>query len=169
MYTTQPECTTPDVRSAREPRSAISGVWHNDNPVREGTRLGLLVAINTWIWIALVDMIVGDPFRTFSVLGGIIFFTAMHFGLNVTYGVAIVSVIHGAVRTPSLIIALVFGFLVIEIAFAMVTVVLSHLGLGDLAWLRIFGGSLIGAAVAVKILTRRYPLAALLREAEAER
>jgi hypothetical protein len=129
-------------------------------------RLGLVVATSTWVWLVVVDAAAGEPFRTFAVLGGIALFTAMHYLLNLAYGVAIVSAIHNAAREPSLIIALVFGLVIVEIGFAMVTVLLSHLGLGALAWVRILGGSLIGAAIATVILARGHPLAALLRQAE---
>ena len=140
----------------------------NHDPLREGVMLGVTVAVGTWVWIAAVDAITGQPFHAFSVLGGLGLFTVMHFLLNVVYGVAIVSAIHGAARAPSLIIALVFGFVVLEIAFAMITVLLSNLGLGDLAWVRIFGGSLIGAAIALAMLSRKHPLLAQLRQAEQE-
>jgi hypothetical protein len=136
--------------------------------LREGAILGLVVGTGIWLWIAVVDAISGHSFHAFTVLGGLVLFTAAHFLLNIVYGVVIVSAIHGAARAPSLIIALVFGFVVLEIAFAMVTVLLSNLGLGDLAWLRIFGGSLIGAAIALATLSRRHPLLAQLRRAETE-
>jgi hypothetical protein len=135
--------------------------------LREGTTLGLVVATAPWVWVALVDAIAGQPFRTFTVLGGIVPFTGIHYLLNVAYGVAIVSLIHGAVRQPNLLFAVGFGFLMMEFAFAMVAVMLSHV-LGELAWVRIFAGSLIGAAIAVVILSRRHPLAAQLRQAEEE-
>jgi hypothetical protein len=82
--------------------------------------------------------------------------------------VVIVSVIHGAAREPSLVVAVAFGFVIVEFTFAMATVVLSHLGLGELAWVRIFGGSLIGAGIAIVTLARQHPLAAELRQAEEE-
>jgi hypothetical protein len=66
-------------------------------------------------------------------------------------------------------IALVFFFVMTEIAFAMITVLLSNLGLGELAWIGVFGGSLVGAAIAIIMLLRRHPLAALLHAAEDER
>ena len=136
--------------------------------LREGIVLGLVVAIGIWFWIAAVDAFTGRPFHAFTFLGGVVLFTVMHFLLNVIYGVVIVAAIHGAAHAPSLIIALVFGFVVLEIAFAMATVLLSNLGLGDLAWIRIFGGSLIGAALALAMLSRRHPLLAQLRQAEHE-
>ena len=119
--------------------------------------------------LAVVDAVAGQPFHTFTVLGGIVLFTAMHCLLNVVYGVVLVSGIRGAVNEPSLIIAVLFGFVMVEIAFAMVTVLLSNLGLGELAWVGIFGGSLIGAVIAIVHLSRRYPVATRLRQAEHER
>lgn len=153
-----------------EPRDPVRGsvtLSGKHNSLREGATLGLVVATATWVWIALVDAIAGQPFRTFAVLGGIASFTVVHYLLNVTYGLAIVSLIHGAVRQPSLLIAVGFGFLMMEFAFAMVTVMLSHV-LGELAWVRIFVGSLIGAVIAIIILSRSHPLAAQLRQAEEE-
>jgi hypothetical protein len=137
--------------------------------IREGAGLGLVVATSTWLWVALIDTVAGQPFHTSKMLGGIAAFTVMHYLLNLIYGVVIVSAIHGSVRAPSLVYALGFGFLILEFAFAFVTVILSNVGLGELAWLRIFVGSLIGAVIASVILTQRHPLLALLRQAEEER
>jgi len=136
--------------------------------IREGIRLGFTVATSIWIWLAVVDAIAGEPFRTFNVLGGITSFTVMHYVLNVAYGTVIVAGIHSAMRQPSLMGVVAMGFLVIQFAFAMITVLLSHVGLGELAWLRVFGGSVIGAAVAFVILTREHPLATVLRQADDE-
>ncbi len=91
----------------------------------------------------------------------------VHCLLNLAYGVAIVSLIHGAVRQPSLFFAVGFGFIMMEFAFAMATVMLSRV-LGELAWVRIFVGSLIGAGIAIAMLSRTHPLAAGLRQAEDE-
>src|SRR6266542_5736565 len=132
----------------------------------EGARLGLAVATGIWLWLAVVDAIAGQPFHTFAVLGGVAVFRVVHYLLNVVYGLAIVSAIHGAEREPALVIAVAFGFLIVEFAFAMLTVLLSHLGLGELAWLRILGGNLVGVAIALLVLSRRHPLAAELRKAE---
>jgi hypothetical protein len=138
------------------------------NAIREGIRLGLVVATSIWIWIATVDALAGEPFRTFQVLGGIAWFTVMHYVLNVGYGTVIVAGLHSVMRQPNLIGGIAMGFLIIQFAFAMGAVLLSHLGLGELAWLRVFGGSLLGAAVAFVILLRRHPLATVLRQAGME-
>jgi hypothetical protein len=141
---------------------------HHDS-MREGLALGLTVATAIWLWIALIDAIVGQPFHTFTLLGGVVAFTAMHYLLNVAYGVVVVSAIHESVRAPSVIFGLGFGFLIFEFAFAFLTVGLSNVGLGDLAWVRIFGGNLVGVAIAIVILARTHPLLTLLHEAENER
>ena len=145
---------------------AIVSLSGDHDSLREGTTLGIIVATGIWVWLAVVDAVAGQPFQTFAVLGGITVFTVVHYLLNIVYGVVIVSAVHGAAREPSLALALVFGLVMFEIALAMLTVLLSHLGLGELAWLRIFGGSLVGVTIALFVLSRRHPLAAELRRAD---
>ncbi|HTK53308.1 MAG TPA: hypothetical protein VL308_15565 [Gemmatimonadaceae bacterium] len=136
--------------------------------LREGTALGIVLATGIWVWLAAVDALAGQPFHTFSVLGGITAFTIVHYLLNIAYGVVVVSAVHGATREPSLAIAVVFGVVTLEIAFAMVTVLLSNLGLGARAWVGIFGGSLIGTGLCLFLLSRRHSLVALVREADSQ-
>ncbi|HZI22684.1 MAG TPA: hypothetical protein VFD76_09200 [Gemmatimonadales bacterium] len=136
--------------------------------LREGTRLGLVVATTIWLWLAAVDSVVGQPFHTFAVLGGVALFTGVHYALNWLYAVLIVWAIHGAAREPSLVMGVGFGFVIIEFGFAMLTVLLSHLGLGELAWVRILGGNLVGATVASILLLRTHPLGRQIRAAEAQ-
>jgi hypothetical protein len=138
------------------------------NSLWEGTRLGLVVATTTWVWLAAVDAIVGQPFRTFTVLGGIAQFTLLHYLLNVAYGVAIVWALHHAAREPSLVLGVAFGFFILEFGFAMLTILLSHLGLGELAWVRILGGNLVGAALAAVLLFRTHPVVRELRQAQTQ-
>ena len=96
------------------PRTAV----HNTR--NEGIRLGLIVGTITWLWVALVDVAAGRPWYTFSRLGGVLFFTALHYLLNVTYGLVLLSVVHGAERAPSLVIGALFGLVTIESAFASI-------------------------------------------------
>ena len=128
------------------------------NAVQEGIKLGLAIATSIWIWIAVVDALTGEPFRTFRVLGGIAQFTVLHYVLNVAYGMAIVAVVHRTAKEPTLAAVLWFVLVVVEFAFVMATILLSHAGLGPLAWLRIFAASLIGLALAIFILSRRHRL-----------
>jgi hypothetical protein len=136
--------------------------------VREGARLGLVIATSIWIWLAIVDALVGQPFHTFTVLGGVVTFTTLHYVLNIAYGIAAVALIHASAHEPRLLVAVMLGFFVIEFGFVMLTALLSHTGLGQLAWMRVLGGNLIGTAVGWSILLRTHPVRELLRDAEAE-
>ena len=121
-----------------------------------------------WAWIATVDAVVGEPFRTFTVLGGVARFTALHFVLCLAYGVVAVSVVHAAAREASLMVGAAFAFFLLEFAFVMLTAILSQGGLGGLAWARIVGGNVVGATLTVLILWRRHPLAQEFRDGTAE-
>ena len=135
---------------------------------REGARLWLIVATATWLWLALIDAVSGAPFHTATALGGVVAFTIVHYVLNVAYGVSLVSLIHGAARYPTLILVALTGFAMIEIGFIMLTAALSYF-LGGIAWLSIFGGSVLGAAIAFQLLLQTHPLEVILRQAETER
>jgi hypothetical protein len=132
----------------------------------EGIRLGLIVATSIWIWLAVVDAVAGQAFRTFHVLGGIALFTVFHYLLCLVYGVVATAFVHGAKREPSLLIAAAFGFFILEFGFAMLTALLAQVGLGELAWVRILGGNLVGAALTFVVLSRTHPLRDELRKAE---
>ena len=136
--------------------------------VREGITLGIIVATVTWLWLALVDAVSGAAFHTTTMLGGVLAFSAVHYALNIGYALLLVSLIHGAVRHASLILVALIGFAMVEIGFIMVTAALSYF-LGGIAWVSIFGGSVIGAAIAFQLLALKHPLGALLQKAEGER
>ena len=133
---------------------------------REGSVLGILVATTIWVWVAGVDALAGEPLRTFRVLGGVVPFTLLHYVLNVAYAVAVVAALHGAAREPSLLTGVAFGFFIIEFGFVMLTLLLSHLGLGELAWVRILGGNVVGAGVGGWRLFRTHPVAREFRAAD---
>ena len=136
--------------------------------LREGVILGAAVGTSIWVWIALVDAVVGEPFHTFALLGGLGRFTTLHFLLCLTYGVVAVSVVHAAAREASLMVGAAFAFFLLEFGFVMASAILSQIGLGGLAWVRILGGNVVGAALTVLLLWRRHPLAQELRDGAAE-
>jgi len=136
--------------------------------LREGVILGAVVGTGIWAWIAMVDAAVGEPFRTFAVLGGVARFTALHFVFCLAYGVVAVSVVHAAAREASLMVGAAFAFFLLEFAFVMLTTILSQGSLGGLAWARILGGNAVGAALTLLILWRRHPLAQEFRDGTAE-
>lgn len=156
------------IHAARHRDLGAAAAPRTHDSLREGVRLGLVVATITWLWVAAIDALAGAPFRTASVLGGMAMFTVVHYLLNIAYAVSIIALVHSAVRAPSLIFGIGFGFLMLEFAFALLSAMLSRSALGELAWVRIFGGSLIGAVIAFVIVARRHPLAELLRQAEEE-
>jgi len=136
--------------------------------LREGVILGAVVGTGIWVWIALVDAVVGEPFHTFSALGGTVRFTTLHYLLCLTYGVAAVSVVHAAARQASLIVGAAFAFFLLEFGFVMVSAILSQTGLVNLARARILGGNIVGATLTILILWRRHPLAQEFRDGTAE-
>src|SRR5438132_10745932 len=138
------------------------------NSFREGCILGAVVGTGSWVWIALVDAVVGEPFRTFAVLGGVARFTTLHYVLCWAYGVVAVSVVHAAQREASLMVGAAFAFFLLELGFVMVSAILSQVGLGGLAWARILGGNIVGVALALPILCRRHPRARDFRDGTAE-
>jgi len=54
------------------------------------------------------------------------------------------------------------------IGFVMLTVLLSQVGLGELAWVRILGGNVVGAVLTFVMLSRRHPLRQELKQAAAD-
>src|SRR2546427_1256854 len=92
-------------------------VLRRRHSLREGVILGLIVATSIWLWIAIVDAIAGEPFRTFAVLGGISRFTVLHYVLCLAYGVAAVAVVPGAALQPRLMLGPAFAFFILEFGF----------------------------------------------------
>jgi hypothetical protein len=117
----------------------------------------------------MVDAVAGQPFHTAEALGGIVVFTAVHFLLNVVYAVVLLSAIHQADRAPSLVIAALVVILTLQGAFGMLTNLLTQLSVGNVAWIGIFGGSLLGTVIMLVLLSRTHPLLEYLHRAEAER
>ena len=140
----------------------------NHRSRHEGISLGLTLATVTWLWVAAVDALAGRPFHTFGALGGVIAFTIIHCALNVMLGVVLISVVRGAERVPSLILGLLFCGIIFQVAMAMLTNLLTQ-AVGGVAWIGLFGGSLLSTAVAITLLSRRHPLIEYVHRAENER
>src|SRR6185295_7594052 len=68
---------------------------------REGTRLGLIVGVATWLWLVGFDYVIGKPFHTFDFFGGFMGFAVIHFTLCLAYGWAIIGAVHGSMREPT--------------------------------------------------------------------
>lgn len=136
--------------------------------VREGIRLGLLVAAVTLAWVTAFDFAVGRPFETIHVLGGAAVFLPIHVTLCVAYGLAIVGAVHSALSTPTVVFAMIFLTILFQAAFVMLTAFTTALGLGALAWPRLLGGNVLAAALTYWFIARRHPLRELYHAAEAD-
>ena len=134
---------------------------------REGVRLGLVVGVVTWLWLAGFDYAVGRPFHTLQFLGGFAGFTLIHFSLCIAYGLAIISAIHASAREPTIMFALVFSTILFQAAFFALTVLLENIGLGSLAWGSIFLGNVIAAGATYVLIARDHPIRQLYHNAEA--
>jgi hypothetical protein len=132
-----------------------------------GIVLGAQMAAISWIWLALMDAALGHPFRTFAFFGGIVAFTVGHFLLNAVFGVAVMSFVRGATRAPSLVIGLIFVFIIFEVAFGMLMIMISE-HTGGATALMLAAGNAISCAAALVMLERRYHLRDTLHRAEAE-
>jgi hypothetical protein len=150
------------------PRAGMPARRTTATPMRAGVTLGLLIAAVAWAWIAVVGAVAGSPLRTFTLMGGVVAFTVVHVALCVTYGIVLVSILHAAEREPTLVAGLVFFSLLLEVAFAMLTAVLAATRVGPIAWIQIFGGSLLVGAITLAIVARRHDLASLMERSHHE-
>lgn len=133
---------------------------------REGITLGLIVGVFSYIWVLAFDATIGKPFETFHILGGPVLFTILHFVLCIAYGLAIIALVHAAMESPSVVFAMIFGTILFQAAFVMLTAFLASLGVGELAWGRFLLGNVLTAMLTLLLLTRRHHLRDLFHAAE---
>src|SRR5678815_74119 len=115
--------------------------------LREGVQLGLSVGAATWLGIVGYDFAAGEPFYTIHFLGGVAAFSLIHFALCLVYGLAIISAVHGSKKEPTVMFALIFSAILFEAGFAGLTALVANMGLGQLAWGRIFLGNAMAAGL----------------------
>ena len=135
--------------------------------MREGVQLGMIVGAVTWLWLAGFDLFGGAPFRTFHLLGGVAGFTLVHFALCITYGLVIMSAVHGALKEPTLMFALIFSSILFYAAFGMVTAMFANGPLGQDAWGKFFAGNVVAGIVTYAFVNRGHSLSGLYHNAEA--
>jgi hypothetical protein len=145
--------------------SRHSQVSHNT--VLEGIRLGLIVGVATWLWVAAFDFAAGEPFRTFELLMGTVSFTLIHFVLCIAYGVTIMGFVHASMEEPTVMFAVIFCTILFQGAFVMLTALLSNVGAGDLVWGKFLAGNVMAAILTYVLVNRRHPLVEMFHTAEA--
>jgi hypothetical protein len=161
------------------PSAHVSG--HTGSRLSEGLRTGLAGATAIWLWLVVVDFILGTPMHTSGVLGrgllGIILpgartapwtdvlaFTVLHYALWALLGTLLVRAVAADRRQPGVLIFATFLVILLQLAFVPITVMLAQDALRRHAWPAIFGGSVIGFLTAGLYLRHRHPdLGARLR------
>jgi hypothetical protein len=133
--------------------------------VREGTRLGLIIGVTTWLWLAGFDYVRGEPFETLHFLG-FARFTLIHFALCLGYGFTIISAIHASMKEPTVMFAIIFSAILFEAAFVALTAMLENIGIGQLAWGKFFAGNIIAATLTFALVARDHSLRDLYHAAE---
>ena len=144
-------------------KSAIAEVH---NTTTEGVRLGLVIGVITWLWVAGFDYLTGEPFHTLKFFGGFAGFTVLHFLLCVAYGLSIMSAVHASLKEASVIYALIFTSILFQAGFVMLTILLDSFGLRS-AWGKFLGGNLVALVITYAIVVRSHPLLEVFRTAEA--
>lgn len=137
------------------------------NTFREGLSLGLIVGVATWLWVAAFDVLADAPFQTFQALSGVAGFTVIHFLLCISYGLTIMSAIHGSMKEPTIMFALIFCTILFQAAFVMLTAILVNVGVGDFAWGKFFVGNVMALVLTYVLIDRHHSLRSLLHAAEA--
>ena len=134
--------------------------------MREGTRLGLIIGVTTWLWLAGFDLIRGEPFQTIHFLG-FARFTLIHFALCLGYGLTIISAIHASMKEPTVMFAIIFCAILFQAGFIVLTAMLANIGIGQLAWGQFLIGNFIAAGVTFALVARDHSLRDLFHAAEA--
>jgi hypothetical protein len=134
--------------------------------MREGIRLGLIIGTTTWLWLAVFDLVRGDPFQTLHFLGAARF-TVIHFALCLGYGFAIIGLIHASMKEPTVMFAIIFSAILFEAGFVVLTALLANIGIGQAAWGQFLVGNFIAAAITFAVVARDHSLRDLFHAAEA--
>ena len=135
--------------------------------MREGVALGLIVGAATWVWVAVFDVVAGQPFETSQLLGGIATYTLIHFALCLAYGLTIMSGVHASMKEPTVMFAVIFCTILFQGAFVMLTEILANVGVGEFAWGKFLAGNLMAAVLTYVLVNRHHSLRDLYHAAEA--
>jgi len=135
--------------------------------VREGVRIGLIIGAVTWLWLAGLDFVMREPFQTIQSLGGFVRFTLTHFSLCIGYGLAIMSAIHGSMKEPTVMLALIFCTILFLTACVVVTAILANVGVGPLPWVKFLLGSMMATVLTYALVSRDHQMRDLYRAATA--
>jgi hypothetical protein len=141
---------------------------------REGVIAGILGATAVAIWFLAVDAIAGHPLSTptmlgtalFSIVGGtahesaltyLVAYTAFHYAAFIASGLVVAYVAHKAETEPSVLMIFMLLFIIFELGFYGVILMLAESTLRAMAWYQIAAGNVLAAAVMGTYMWRTHP------------
>jgi hypothetical protein len=140
----------------------------------EGTDVGVLGGLAVAVWFLVLDLLAGQPLRTPSLLGQVVLFrdstpepgvvlgavlvyTAFHFLVFALLGMALVALVHWAISNSVIRYALLPVFLVFEVMFYGLLMVLSERTHELFPFWTVVGANTLAAIAMGLYLWRRHP------------
>jgi len=131
-----------------------------------GVAGGLLAGLVVALWFLVADTAAGHPFRTPTLLAGLLLnrefsevtfrlvavYTVLHFGVFAILGVGMASLSAAFTAPPRLLLGLVFGVLLQEVTFYIGLLLLHSPHLGVVAWPHVVGANIAAGLVLVGYL-----------------
>jgi hypothetical protein len=142
--------------------------------VSEGTDVGVLGGLAVAVWFLILDLLAGQPLRTPSLLGQVVLFrdstpepgivlgavlvyTAFHFLVFALFGMGLVALVHWAIANSVIRYALLPMFLVFEVMFYGLLMVLSERTQELFPFWTVVGANTLAALAMGFYLWRRHP------------
>jgi hypothetical protein len=147
--------------------AALAGGRH------EGLGAGLVAATSVWAWMFADDLFSRVPIRTPTLLGrgllslvapdvgapawvAAVVFTVAHYALWIGVGALVLRVVYQARCTPSVLVAAVFGLILLQLGAIGVLAIASHSLLGAGAWASLGLGHVVGWSTLLWYVIRRH-------------
>ena len=127
---------------------------------------GLLAGLVVVLWFLVADTVAGHPFRTPTLLAGVLLnrefsqatfrlitvYTVLHFGVFAILGVMMAWISAAFTAPPRLLLGLVFGLLLQEVTFYVGLLLLHAPHLGVVAWPHVVGANIAAGLVLMSYL-----------------
>jgi hypothetical protein len=146
-----------EVGTMRRPAQAV---------IVHGVTGGLLAGLVVALWFLVADTLAGHPFRTPTLLAGILLnhefsevtprlvvaYSVLHFGVFAILGVGMAFVSASFAAPPRLLLSLGFGILLQEVTFYVGLLLLHAPNLGVIAWPHVMGANIAAGLVLMTYL-----------------